>query len=117
MSRRQELLTLRKELLIARASVERLRMAQQLGVLHEELRPARVARSVLGSARTHAMLLGLLPLVVRRGRMGRWARRASIALSVARTVMGFVRARADAAGSARADAAGSAVRTPRQTQA
>jgi len=96
MSREPELLALRKEMLIARASVERVRMAQQLGTLHEELRPGRIARSVLGSARTHAMLLGLLPLLVRRGPMGRWARRASFALSVARTVMGFMGSRREA---------------------
>jgi hypothetical protein len=101
MSRERELLALRKELLVARASVERLRVAHQLGTLHEELRPARVARSVLGSARTHAMLLGLLPLLLRRGRAGRWARRASFALSVARTVMGFVRSRANEPAQAR----------------
>jgi len=88
---------LRKELLVARASLERLRVAHELGVLHEELRPARVARSVLGSARTHAMLVGLLPLLLRRGRTGRWARRASFAFSIARTVMGFMRTRGDTA--------------------
>jgi len=98
MSRDRELAALRKEVLVARASLERMRVAHQLGVLHEELRPARVARSVLGSARTHAMLLGLVPLLLRRGRAGRWARRASLGLSVARTVIGLMRARADAAG-------------------
>jgi len=97
MSREPELLALRKEMLIARASVERVRMAHQLGTLHEELRPGRLARGVLGSARTHAMLLGLLPLLVRRGPMGRWARRASFALSIARTMMGFMGSRREAA--------------------
>jgi len=91
MSRARELLALKKELLVARASMERLRMAHQLGTLHEELRPGRMVRGVLGSPGFRATLLGLVPLLLRGGRTGRWARRASFALAVARTVMGFMR--------------------------
>lgn len=91
MSHARELLVLKKELLVARASMERLRMAHQLGALREELRPARMVRGFLGSSGFRATVLGLVPLLLRGGRAGRWARRASLAFTVARTVMGLVR--------------------------
>jgi len=94
MSRQRELLALKKELLVARASMERLRMAHQLGALHEELRPSRMARGVLGSVRVRATLLALVPLLLGRGRTARWGRRAAFGLAVARTVMSIVGTRA-----------------------
>lgn len=83
MSRSLELLALRKELLVAQASVQRLRIAQQLGQLREELRVPQLARSVVHSQRGRATLFTLLLMVAGRGRFTRWVRRAALVVSVA----------------------------------
>jgi hypothetical protein len=85
MSRSLELLALKKQLLVTRASVQRLRIAQQLGELREEVRLPRLARQVIGSSRAQGALFTLIAAVVgRRGRVGRWLRAAALAVSVAR---------------------------------
>lgn len=83
MSRSLELLALRKELLVTQASVQRLRIAQQLGALREELRPGNLARSAVGSPRARATFFTLLLMVAGRGRASRWVRRAALVVSIA----------------------------------
>ncbi|HZZ94328.1 MAG TPA: hypothetical protein VFE23_17335 [Usitatibacter sp.] len=92
MSRSLELLALEKQLLVTRASVQRLRIAQQLGALREEARLPRLARQVAGSPRAQGALFTLLVAVAgRRGRVGHWLRAAALAVSVARFARSMLR--------------------------
>lgn len=83
MSRELELLALRKELLLTRASVERLRVVQQVDAVREQLRLPHVVRSLARSKGTRGALLSLVLMLAGPGRFGRWLRRAAMLMSVA----------------------------------
>jgi len=84
MSRAREELELRKQLLVTRASVQRLRVAQQMAVLHEELRVGRLARGVLRSRQARSVLLALAAMAAGRSRFRRLVR----VLRIASLVLG-----------------------------
>jgi hypothetical protein len=90
-SRSLELLALKKQLLVTRASVERLRVAQQLGELREEMRLPRLARQVVTSPRAQGALFTLLLAVAGRGRVGHWLRVAALAMSATRFARSMMR--------------------------
>ena len=83
MSRASEELALRKQLLVMRASVQRLRTAQLMGVLHEELRMPRLATSALRSRAVRSMLIAAVALVAGRTRVARVLRMATVVLGAA----------------------------------
>ena len=67
MSERQELLRLRRDVLVARSAMLRLRAARDVEALRESLHFSRLATSVTRSTRARSMLFGTL-LVVLGGR-------------------------------------------------
>ena len=67
MNRRLELLQLRREVLVARSTMLRLRAARDVQALHESLSFSGIATSVTTSTRARSMLFGTL-LVVLGGR-------------------------------------------------
>jgi hypothetical protein len=71
-----ELLALRKEVLVARASLQRLKAGIEIDALRESTRWPRVASSIAASPQGRSMLLGLLLAAAgptRAGRLIRWA--------------------------------------------
>jgi hypothetical protein len=91
MSRALEELALRKQLLVTRAAVQRLRVAQQLGVLHEETRMHALARSVLRSRQARSLMLALAMMALGRTRAARAMRVASVVLGLAGVVRSWRR--------------------------
>jgi hypothetical protein len=68
MNESREILALRKDLLVARAQLQRLKIARQAGELRESL-SWRNAASTLATSPSRALVFGLLLLVAGRGRM------------------------------------------------
>lgn len=93
MSRSLELLGLQKQMLETRASVERLRIVQQVETLRGELRLPHVVRSLARSKRTRGALMSLVLLLAGGGRLGRWLRGAAVLASL----VGVARSALDAA--------------------
>ena len=81
-----ELLALRKEVLVARASLQRLRAGVEIEGLREILRWPRAATSIAASPEGRSMLFGLLLLVAGRTRAGRIVRWAGAGVLVAKVV-------------------------------
>jgi hypothetical protein len=98
MSRAIEELELRKQLLVTRASVQRLRVAQHMGVLREELRLPALARSIVHSRQGRGVALALAMMVLGRSRWARAARVASVVLGVAGAVRAWSREKKDTGG-------------------
>jgi hypothetical protein len=105
MSRSLELVALRKELLVTRASVQRLRLAHQMGVLREELRLPRLAKGAMSSTAARGAIWPLVLMVAGRGRLGRWLRGAALAMSVAAMASRFMHGAARASSPPDDDAA------------
>ena len=84
MSRDGELLALRKDVLVARSCLLRLKAANELQSLRESLTCREIAGSITGSARVRSALFGTLLLVAGGGRLGRFLRVAAIGVAVAR---------------------------------
>jgi hypothetical protein len=87
-----EILGARKQLLVARASLQRLKAAQAVEALHESLRWPRPAVALVTSPRAFSVIAALLLLVLARRRVGRAARWASVALALLRIFRGGSRA-------------------------
>lgn len=68
MNESREILALRKDLLVARAQLQRLKISRQVGELREGLN-WRNAATTLTTSPSRALLFGLLLLVAGRGRM------------------------------------------------
>jgi hypothetical protein len=68
MNESREILALRKDLLVARAQLQRLKIARQAGELRESLN-WRNAATTLATSPSRALVFGLLLLVAGRGRM------------------------------------------------
>jgi hypothetical protein len=86
MSSDLEALAARKELLVARASLQRLQAANELAGLRERLQWSRSAGSLLSSPAVRSLLVAVALLAVRRSRFARFARWAGVALTVVRIV-------------------------------
>lgn len=68
MNESREILTLRKDLLVARAQLQRLKVTRQVGELRESL-SWRNAAATLATSPSRALVFGLLLLLAGRGRM------------------------------------------------
>jgi hypothetical protein len=86
MSSGRELLALRKEVLVARSSLQRLRIARDLGALRESLRWPQAAAAIAGSPPGRSVLFAALLLLARRGRLVRLVRGIAMGVAVARLV-------------------------------
>lgn len=89
------LLAARKHLLVARSSLYRLKMQQELGTLRESLRWSRAGAALATSPPARSLLFGLIVLILGRRRLGRliWgAGRAILLLKLARGVAALLRA-------------------------
>jgi hypothetical protein len=76
---------MRKQVLLARSSLYRLRMSHEIGAVRESARWPRIGIALASSPAGRAALFGLLaPMIIGRGRMARLVRGAAIALAVAK---------------------------------
>jgi hypothetical protein len=87
MSDPAELLAIRKELLVARSSLYRLRIGRDLARVRESVSPGSVGSAIAGSAPARELVLGLLLSGVGGGRVSRLVRLAGRALVVARLAL------------------------------
>jgi hypothetical protein len=94
MSSELELLALRKDVLVARASLQRLRAARDASAIAQGLRSPRAIASLAGSAPGRSLLFGALMLLVGRGRVSRAVRFAGGLLAVVKVALAFLPARA-----------------------
>ena len=94
MSSQLEALAARKELLVARASRQRLQAANELAGLRERLQWSRSVGSYLSSPGVRSLLVAVALLGLRRSRFARLARWAGVALTVVRIVRSAMAARA-----------------------
>ncbi len=79
-------LAARKDLLVARASLQRLQAANEIAGLRERLRWTRSPGSLLASLPVRSLLVAAALLAVRRSRLARVARWAGMALTILRLV-------------------------------
>src|SRR5688572_20174431 len=86
MSSELEALAARKELLVARASLQRLQAANELAALRERLQWSRSVGSVLSGSGGRALVIAVALLALRRSRFVRLARWAGVALTIVRIV-------------------------------
>lgn len=91
MSESLEILALRKEVLRAQCSLQRLKIAQAIDGMHGNLHVPRLA-ALATSRAGRSLLLALLLLVAGRRRAGRWLRTAAVIFAGARLVGAFRRA-------------------------
>lgn len=83
MSESREILALRKDLLVARAQLQRLKIARQAGELRESL-SWRNAATTLASSPGRSLVFGLLLLVAGRSRVANLVRIAAGAVTLAK---------------------------------
>ena len=83
MKRTLEELALRKQMLVTRAAVQRLRVLQQVEMVREEMRMPALARSVLRSRQARAVTLALAMMALGRSRVARAVRIATVVLGLA----------------------------------
>ena len=83
-------LALRKQVLVARATLQRLEAAAAAGELRDSLRWPRAAVAIAGSAPGRSLLASLLLLMARRGRFVRIASVAGVALALIQLARMFV---------------------------
>ena len=83
----RELLALRKEVLVARSSLQRLRIGRDLGRLRESLHWTQTAAAIASSSRGRSALFGALLLLPGRGRLVRLVRGAAAIVAVARLAL------------------------------
>jgi hypothetical protein len=79
-----DLLRARRELLATRATLQRVRVANELQALREQARLPRLAAGVLGSARAQPILTAGLVSVLGRGRLALVVRVAGLAFAAYR---------------------------------
>lgn len=87
MSESQELLAIRKDLLLAQSSLYRLKVARDAARVRESLSPGSVGAAIAGYGPARNMALGLLLAGLGSGRVSRLIRLASRALVVARLAL------------------------------
>ena len=87
MSESQELLAIRKDLLLAQSSLYRLKVARDAARVRESLSPGNVGAAIAGSGSARNVALGLLLAGLGSGRVSRLIRLASRALVVARLAL------------------------------
>jgi hypothetical protein len=80
----RELLALRKDLLVARAALQRLRVRRDTDALRESLRWPRAATAFATSPRGLSITFALLLAVAGRGRLARLVRAAATLVALAR---------------------------------
>jgi len=88
-----EQLVLRKEVLVARVTLQRLEAAAAAGELRDSLRLPRAAAAIARSAPGRSLVASLLLLFARRGRFARVASAAGVALAVIQLARTFVGAK------------------------
>ena len=93
MSSELEVLAARKEVLVARAALQRLEAAHEIARLRDRLRFSRSVGSLISSTQVRGLLVAAALFAVRRSRFVRTARWAGIALSVLRFVRSALRRR------------------------
>ena len=86
MSSQLEALAARKELLVARTSLQRLQAASEIAALRERMQWSRSVGSALSSTGVRSVLVAVALLALRRSRFVRLSRWAGIALAVVRVV-------------------------------
>ena len=86
MNKRQELLRLRREVLVARSAMLRLRAAGEVEALRESVTLPGLASSVASSSRARSMLFGTLLVVLGGKRLSRMLRFAAAIVAGARLV-------------------------------
>lgn len=87
----RELLALRKEVLVARASLQRLKIGGELDALRESLRWPRAVAAIAASPQGRSVLFGLLLLLAGRGRVARLVRAGAGAVALVKLVSMFAR--------------------------
>lgn len=88
---KREVLALRKQVLLARASLQRLQVAAQVDSLRQGLRIPRVASTVLATPQGRSIAIGAVLFLARRFRMLKVARIAIVAFGaakLARSILG-----------------------------
>jgi hypothetical protein len=86
-----ELLALRKQVLVARVTLQRLEAAAAVGELRDSFRWPRAAAAIAGSTPGRSLLASLLLLVARRGGFARIAGVAGVALALIQLARSFDR--------------------------
>jgi hypothetical protein len=81
---RQELLALRREVLVARSSLQRLKIGRHADALRESLQWSRALRAATSTPQGRSLLFGVLLLMTGSGRLARMVRMAAAALAVAK---------------------------------
>lgn len=87
----RKLLALRKDVLVARSSLLRLRAAADVQALRESLSCARVRTTIAASPVARNALFGALLLVAGGQRLARFVRIAAVALAVAKAAAAVAR--------------------------
>ncbi|HUJ01436.1 MAG TPA: hypothetical protein VLY46_14445 [Usitatibacter sp.] len=86
MNERQELLSLRRDVLVARSAMLRLRAARDVEALRESFTFSRIATSITRSTRARSMLFGTLMVVLGGKGLSRALRFAAAILAGAKLV-------------------------------
>ncbi len=84
MNSRKELLALRREVLVARSSLQRLKIGRDVDALRESLQWPRALRAATSTPQARSLLFGMLLLVTGSGRLARVVRMAAAALAIAK---------------------------------
>jgi hypothetical protein len=103
---RQELLALHKEVLVARSSLQRLKIGRDVDALRESLQWRRALGTAASMPQVRSLLFGVLLLAAGRGRLARMVRMAATALAVAKLgamLLRAAKARAEGAQEARSE--------------
>jgi len=85
----RELLALRKEVLVARASLQRLKIGSELEALREDLRWPRAVAAIATSRAIRSALFGGLLILAGRGRAARLVRAAAAVAALIKTAGWF----------------------------
>lgn len=91
MSSRAELLALRREALVARASLQRVTVARDLEALRSSLRWPRAVASIGASPLARTLVVGAVTLVAGRGRVARLVRLAAAVLAAVKLAAALAR--------------------------
>lgn len=91
MTSSRELLALRKEVLVARAALQRHKIGHDLDLLREDLRWPRAVAAIASSPPVRSALFGVLLLVVGGGRLARLVRAAAGLVAIVKLAGMFAR--------------------------
>jgi hypothetical protein len=87
----REILAARRQVLVARASLQRLEVRHELGSLRESLRWPRLAASIGASSRGRSALFGLVLLAAGRRRLARLLGAAAAGLVLAKLAIAMAK--------------------------